>query len=114
MLNGNELVVYKKTEQLLNNIYPVLKNFPKSEKFALCQEIKQAFYALLRNILLANNVKMKRRMYQEEADAYLKLILALFAVAKYQKYITPRKSMQIQSGIEEIGKILGGWMRVTR
>lgn len=112
-MNGNELIVYKKTEQLLNAVYPLLKNFPKSEKFALCQEIKQAFYALLRNILLANNVKMKRRLYQEEADAYLKLILALFAVAKHQKYINPRKSVQIQSAIEEIGKILGGWMRVT-
>lgn len=113
MNKSNDLLLYKKAEHLLLQIYPMLLNFPKSEKFALCQEIKQAFYALLRNILLANNVRSKRRMYQEEVDAYLKLILALFAVAKHQKYITTRKSLQIQSRIEEIGKILGGWMRVT-
>lgn len=113
-MEGNDLILYKKTEVLLNDVYNLLKGFPKSEKFALCQEIKQAFYALLRNILLANSVKSRRRMYQEEADADIKLLLALFAIAKKQRYITAKKNFQIQNSIQEIGKILGGWMRSTR
>lgn len=108
----SDLTLYKKEEHLLNTvIYPALRNFPKSEKFALCQEIKQAFYNLMRYTLLANNVKSKRRLYQEEADAHLKLLLALFSVAKHQKYITVKKSAQIQTGLAELGRILGGWMR---
>ena len=114
MIKGNELIIYKKAEGLLNDVYPVLRNFPKAEKFALCQEIKQTFYVLLRYIMLANNVKARRRMYQEEVDAQLKLLLALFAIAKKQKYITPRKNMQIQMAIEELGRILGGWMRAAQ
>lgn len=111
---STDLIIYKKTETLLNDVYPVLKNFPKSEKFALCQEIKQAFYALLRSIMLANNIKHKRRLFQEEADANLKLILVLLSVAKKQRYITQKKSLQFQMAIEEIGKILGGWMKTVR
>lgn len=110
---ATELIIYKKAEELLHFIYPVLINFPKAEKFALAQEIKQAFYALLRNILLANNIRYKRRLYQEEADAYIKLLLVLFNVAKKQKYITQKKNYQIQLKLEEIGRILGGWMRST-
>lgn len=113
-MEGNDLILYKKTEVLLNDVYTLLKGFPKSEKFALCQEIKQAFYALLRNILLANNVRSRRRMYQEEADADIKLLLALFGIAKKQRYITTKKNFQIQNSMQEIGKILGGWMRSTR
>ena len=79
--SATDLILYKKTEVLLHEVYPVLKNFPKAEKFALCQEIKQAFYSLLKFITLANNVKLKRRLYQEEADAYIKLLLVLFSVA---------------------------------
>ena len=49
---NNKLVIARKTEILLNNkIYPMLKNFPKAEKFSLCQEIKQSFYGLLRSII---------------------------------------------------------------
>lgn len=52
------LILQKKTEVLLNKeVYPLLKRYPKSEKFALCQEIKQAFYRVIRNTMLANNVK---------------------------------------------------------
>ena len=86
--SATDLILYKKTEVLLHEVYPVLKNFPKAEKFALCQEIKQAFYSLLKYIMLANNVKSKRRLYQEEADAYIKLLLVLFSVAKKQKYLS--------------------------
>lgn len=113
-LKSTDLVIYKKSEELLNFIYPIVVNFPKSEKFALSQEIKQAFYALLRNILLANNIRYKRRMYQEEVDAYLKLLLALFNLAKKQKFITQKKNYQIQMKLEEIGRILGGWMKSTK
>ncbi len=111
-MRANDLILYKKTEVLLNDtVYPMLKHFPQSEKFALCQEIKQAFYELLKYIVLANNVKEKRRLYQEEADARVKLLLVLFSVAKSQRYITQKKNYFLQTALEEIGKILGGWMR---
>lgn len=112
-VKATDLIIYKKAEELLNFVYPIVVNFPKAEKFALAQEIKQAFYALLRNILLANNIRHKRRYYQEEADAYIKLLLVLFNVAKKQKYITQKKNYQIQIRLEEIGRILGGWMKST-
>lgn len=110
-MKSTDLIIYKKAETLLDFIYPIVVNFPKSEKFALSQEIKQSFYALLRNIMLANNIRHKRRMYQEEVDAYLKLLLVLFSVAKKQRYITQKKNTQIQQKIAEIGRILGGWMK---
>lgn len=111
---STDLIIYKKTESLLDLVYPLLINFPNAEKFALSQEIKQAFYALLRNILLANNIRHKRRAYQEEVDAYLKLLLVLFNVAKKQKYITQKKNVQIQTQLTEIGRILGGWMKTSK
>lgn len=111
MNQPTDLIFYKKTETLLLQVYPLLQNFPKGEKFALVQEIKQAFYAVLRNAMLANNIKTRRRQYQEEADASLKLLLVLFSIAKKQKYLNPKRHLQIQMSLQELGKILGGWMR---
>lgn len=111
---STDLIIYKKAEDLLDFVYPVLTNFPHAEKFALCQEIKQSFYALLRNIMLANNIRSRRRQYQEEVDAYIKLLYVLFSVAKKQKYITQKKNTQVQQRLSEIGKLLGGWMKNSR
>ncbi len=111
---AEKLILERKVEHLLNKeIYPVLQKFPKAEKFSLCQEIKQAFYGLLKAIMLANNIRTKRRHYQEEADAYQKLLLVLISVACEQKYITQKKKHHLQTYLYEIGKLLGGWMKST-
>ena len=106
------LILQKKTEELLNKeVYPILKKYPKSEKFALCQEIKQAFYRTLRNTMLANNIKRGRIHYLQQVDADLKLLLVLFSISREQKYITERKCLQLQDKISELGRITGGLMK---
>lgn len=107
----NELLIYKKAEILLNQVYPILRNFPKSEKYGLSQEIKQAFYALLKAIILANNVKSRRREYQSEADGYIKLILVYFNLAYSQKYLNQKTHYRLTLGVEEVGRLLGGWIK---
>ena len=110
----HKLVLERKVEELLNKeIYPMLKGFPKAEKYALCQEIKQAFYGLLKAIMLANNVRPRRREHQEEADAYQKLILVLVGVSFAQGYISKNKKLVLQTALAEVGRLLGGWMKST-
>lgn len=102
-------VLQKKAEVFLEKIYPLLKNFPTSEKFCLCQEIKQANYRLIRDVVLFTNIRTAKRMeHLQEADAEKTLLLSLFAVARNQKYITKGKAFELQSNLEEIGRIMGG------
>ena len=110
------LLLQKKTEVLLNKeVYPLLQKFPKAEKFALCQEIKQAFYRVIRNTMLANasrrgNLRVERYW---EVDADLKLLLVLFGIAREQKYITEKKALQLQARISELGRITGGLLKAA-
>lgn len=111
-MEKHKLILERKVEELLNrDIYPMLIKFPKAEKFALCQEVKTAFYGLLKAITLANNVVQRKRFYQEEADGYQKLILILLSVACEQKYITLKKKLYLQEKLFEIGRLIGGWMK---
>ncbi len=110
------LLLQKKTEVLLNKeVYPVLQKFPKAEKFALCQEIKQAFYRMIRNTMLANSTRRgdTRIERYREVDADLKLLLVLFSIAREQKYITEKKALQLQERISELGRITGGLMKAA-
>lgn len=104
-------VLQKKTEIFLErDIYPLLKNFPASEKFSLCQETKQSCYKLIRAAVMANNLTNvnRRLMWLDEADAEKTLLLVLLGVAKNQRYITQKKLLELQGKLEEIGRIIGG------
>lgn len=107
------LILQKKLEVFINFTYPILKNFPRAEKFALCQEIKQSCYRALKNIMLANNTKYNKKGYLQESDAEFKLLLILFGIAHGQKYITQKKLFEIQSKIAELGRMIGGLLKVT-
>lgn len=111
---NNDLILEKKTEVLLNKeVYPMLKKFPKAEKFALCQEIKQAFYRVLKNIMMSNNIKKDRLYYYSLIDADLKLILILFSIAREQRYITEKRALFLQDKVAELGRILGGLIKAN-
>lgn len=109
--HGRAVSPTKETEIFLErDIYPLLKNFPASEKFSLCQEIKQSCYKLIRAAVMANNLTNvnRRLMWLDEADAEKTLLLVLLGVAKNQKYITQKKLLELQGKLEEIGRIIGG------
>jgi four helix bundle protein len=110
------LILQKKTEVLLNKeIYPVLQKFPKAEKFSLCQEIKQAFYRIIRNTMLANSTKRGdlRITRYNEVDADLKLLLVHITIAREQKYLSERRALQLQERISELGRITGGLIKAA-
>lgn len=106
------LLLQKKAEVFLENIYPVLKNFPKAEKFCICQEIKQACYRIIRNSMVFHSLKADSKIqYLHQVDADLKLLLVLFGVARGQKYITEKKAYELQEKISELGRITGGLIK---
>jgi hypothetical protein len=109
--SGEGLLVSKKTEALLNKIYPTLVNFPKAEKFALCHEIKQNFYDLIKFIEMANSVKSKRKVYAQEADGHLQTLKVLFRLSRNRRYISQGFYREIDTRLTEINKLLSGFIR---
>ena len=107
----HNLIVYRKTEELLYKVYPRLVNFPKSEKFSLCQLIKLNFMELLSFISLGNSVKSKRKSYLQEADARLQNLKTLIKLSRKQKYISQGFYREIDLELTEINKILSGYIK---
>lgn len=107
------LILQKKAEVMLNTIiYPMLVLFPKAEKFALCQEIKQCCYRIIRlSIQYSTALQRDKLYYLKQVDTDLKYLLVLVSVSREQKYITEKKSFQLQNSIAELGRICGGLMK---
>ena len=102
-------ILQKKAEILLErDVYPLLKNFPQAEKYSLSQEIKQSCFRLIRAAVMANNLTTVKKRLLDEADAEKTLLLVLFGVARTQKYITEKKVHELQTKLNELGRIIGG------
>ena len=110
----NDLKLYVKTEQLLYKVYPMLVNYPKAEKFALCEHIKNNFFDALKYISLANNVKSRRMVYAQEADGHIQVLKILIKLSKERKYISVGAFKAIDLELTEIGKMLSAYIRAIK
>lgn len=108
-----ELKILKKTEDLLNRIYPALVNFPKSEKHAMCAEIKKSFIGTITHISLGAKVKSKRKTYLQEADAYLQTTKILIKLSLERRYISRGFFEHIDESLTEIERMLSGYIKST-
>ena len=111
---ATDLVVYVKTEELLYKVYPSLVNYPKSEKFSLCESIKQNFFAMLKFISLGNSVKSKRFTFLQEADGHLQVLKVLMKLSKQRKYISRGFYEDVDLRLTEINKLLSGYIKSSR
>lgn len=106
-----KLKVYEKAENLMYQVYPRLVNYPKSEKFALCQHIKENFFELLKYIALGNSVKSKRKGYLQKADGHLQVLKVLMDLSEQRKYISKNYHKIVSLELTEINKLLSGYIK---
>jgi four helix bundle protein len=111
-----ELIIYQKHVDLIMYAYNLLKKYPKSEKGAIVQEIRQNLYSVLELILLANktyNEGQERLKIMNKIDAKINFQRILVRISHENKYINNSNYMEWERRITEIGRILGGWIKST-
>lgn len=89
-----------------------LKQFPKSEKYAMASEIKGSMYRLLRLIVEANK-KYHKKTTAQNIDIELEILRTFIRLAadKNLKYLPLNKYENWAKMLNEIGRMLGGWMK---
>lgn len=102
---------------LIEYSYGIIKEFPKSEKFCLAAHIKDSMFSTLKYILRANKIYgniEKRLDMLNIIDAEIQLQKVFVRISHSNKYISNKKYMEWSRRLDEIGRILGGWIKSTR
>ena len=110
-----ELKILQKTYDMIKYGNQCLLQFPRAERYALAAEIKQSMYKILRLIIQANKQRNKRQL-QIEIDTELDVLRTFIRLAadKQTAYLPLRKYEIWSKQLNEIGKMLGGWMKATK
>jgi len=111
----DNLKIWQKTYDMIKYGNQCIIQFPKAERYALGSEIKQSMYKILRLIVVANKSRNKKPILYE-IDVELDVIRTFIRLAadKDMKYLPLRKYENWGKMLNEIGKMLGGWMKTTQ
>lgn len=110
---SNELKIKQKCEDMIEYAYVALRQFPRSEKYTLAAEIKGSMFRLLALIITCNKRYYKKTTLQE-LDIELDVLRSYVRLSMTLGFL-PFRKYEIWAGyLNEIGRMIGGWMKAAR
>ena len=108
MAHFQNLVVYQQAKELVKIVYALMKKFPSDERYALCDQLRRSVISIQSNI-----AEGMGRMAEKEQGHFINIafgslmeVLAQTDIAKDLDYITKEEYTQVESLVNEIGKML--------
>lgn len=109
---AESLILEQKITDMIEYSYIILKNFPKSEKFALVADIKHIEDVILEKCIEAEKKYTKKTTLQDMDIAVAKLKIYV-RLSFNLKFINKHTYEVWSSKVVEIGKMLGGWIKTV-
>ena len=108
MAHFQNLIVYQQAKELVKLIYAVIKKFPSDERYALCDQLRRSVISIPSNIAegMGRIAEKEQGHFINIAFGSLMEVLAQIDIAKDLDYITNEEYKQVESLVDEIGKML--------
>lgn len=100
-------IMAKKIFAMMLYAYPVLQNFPKTEKFTMAADIKRNMDTLMELTIELDNKHFKKSTLTD-IDTTNKKLKKYVRLAFLLRYISQRQYKHWTELLTEIGKIIGG------
>lgn len=95
---------------LVLELYPAVRSFPKSQQFMLGRRIEDAGLDVLTGLIAANKLRIKKGKLLA-VDVEVEKLRLLVRLAFDLRFIAMNKYAQLAGKIDEVGRMLGGWMK---
>ena len=108
----NNLKIYQKYLELIYYSNDIVRKYPKSEHFALVNEIKGCLYGGLKNLMysIKSYQKSEKLKNLNELDIQLNLLKVHIRLSYKYKYITMQNYQTWSNLVTDICNMLGGWI----
>jgi len=109
------ILIFKKSYNLYKIFYSYRKTIPKQDRYTLWQRCENLILDILENILKASHLlKTDKLPVLEQASLKLNLLRIFLRLCKEIRIINNKKYIILQEIIDEIGRMLGGWIKSTK
>lgn len=110
---GPDIPIFTKLYELYKTLSIVLPSFPKIQRYTLGQRLENTVIDILELLFTIPNSPTKSTIL-EQMSIKLDLLKVLLRLAKDTQSISTNKYLELQTMLQEIGKMLGGWIRASK
>jgi hypothetical protein len=115
MTTDLDIPIFKKTYDLYKTFYGYRADVSKQDRYTIWQRSENTILDVLEAILFASqSSKAEKLPVLERASVKLNLLRVLIRLTKDVKAIDTKKYIALETSVDEIGRMLGGWIRSTR
>ncbi len=115
MNNDLDIPIFKKCYDLYKAFYGYRGDVSKQDRYTIWQRSENAALDVLEAILLASqSSRAEKSKVLEAASVKLNVLRVLIRLTKDVKAIDNKKYVALETSIDEIGRMLGGWIRSTK
>lgn len=112
---SEEMVILTRTFDLLTWLLPHCEKFPKAQRYLVVQRLGDAALDFQEALFHANAQRGEQRLtHLRAADGYLTTLRLYLRLANGWAWLDSGQYEHVSKIIEEIGRLLGGWMRQTK
>jgi four helix bundle protein len=108
---GSNMLIYEKTLDMIAYGTIALQQFPRYEKFVLAAKIRGQMYDVLALIVEVNKRQYRKTALTELDIAHETLRHLVELSYRQLEYIDRRKYLLWMEKIDEVGRLLGGWIK---
>ncbi len=110
-----EVPIFQKTYDFYKSLYGYLLTFPKVHRYSLGLKLDATALEIFELLLIAGNTtSIQKIVALEKASSKLDLLKLLLRLAKDTQSLDNKKYLHLQSFLQEIGRMLGGWIKATK
>lgn len=111
-MNNNDVPVLNKSYELYKLFHEYRKVIPKQDRFTIYEKSENVILGTIELLLEASYGNKERKMViLEKASVKLNVLRFLVRLMKETKTFDLKKYTAIEMIIDEIGRMVGGWIR---
>ncbi len=114
-MNDFDTPIFRKTYDLYRTLYGYRLTVPKQDRYTLWQKCESLLLEILEGTLLASQTSKGEKLpILLTASVRLNLLRVFIRLMKDVRAMDNKKYMAIEARLDEIGRMLGGWIRFVK
>ncbi|OGZ07593.1 MAG: hypothetical protein A3C93_02255 [Candidatus Lloydbacteria bacterium RIFCSPHIGHO2_02_FULL_54_17] len=114
-MNEFDIPIFKKSYELYKTLHEFRRLVPKQDRFSIFERVDATTLDIIEGIILASGQqKVTKLPALERTSIKLNMLRVFVRLMKDTKAIDNKKYAALEATIDEIGRMLGGWIRSIR
>ena len=114
-MDQTDIPIFKKLYELYKLLHSYRAGVPKADRYSLWQKTESSCLELLELIFsAAASSKQTKQDLLQAASVKLNSLRVFIRLAKETRVIDSKKYLVLQTLLDEIGRMLGGWLRSVK